>query len=581
MSKFTFLSALESRKDLKKYSNRLTLFALQLFFCIDDIEAVVADDIVNVDGSDDGALDFIHIDTEQKFVVIGQEYVATGKKKFNKKAVASDKKARDLSSGLTVLLKKPIEEIPERLRSSAAKLRSAISAGEIEVMHIWYVHNLAGSSNVKKELRTAEVTAKTLTGSGIEIRSLEVSSDEIEKRYKSISTPILVNDTFEIPILSGAHIKSADWDAYVVSISLQWLYEQFKKYGTDLFSANVRDYLGISKKIDKNINNSMQETAEQDPKHFWIFNNGMTALVHNFTVIKGNTLRIKGVSILNGAQTTGAVGNLSSLPDKSALVQIRFVKCSSERTVARIKRYNNSQNKIEASDFRSKDNIQERLKSEFLSTDINYLSRRGGIEDIVKRKNNTLLSILTGQVLAAFHGRPDIAYHEKTKIWDEDSLYIKYFNEHIRAKHIVFAYSLFEAVKNKKLDIIKKNKKNMLKTVEKDQFSFFQTRGSVFLLSSAIANCLEIFLDKTVANKFRLEFRGKKLLSECIKEWEPLVEIASQLSPNLQEGFSEGAIREKQANEAIKKFTSLIATTKESNKEIFSNFAKKAAEISS
>lgn len=581
MSEFSYLSAIKNRQDLKKYNNYLSLFALQLFFGIDDIEAVVADDLLNIDGPDDCGLDFIHIDTEQKFAVVGQEYVALGKKKKSKTAVASDKKARDLSSGLAVLLKKPIEEIPEKIRSSASKLRVAIAKEEIETVHIWYVHNLSGSKNVKKELRTAEVTARSIVGEGVNIRSLEVSSEEIEKRYKSISVPILINDGFEIPIVNGARIKSTDWDAFVMPVSLQWLYKQFKKYGNDLFSANVRDYLGISKKIDKNINNGIRETAEKDPAHFWIFNNGMTALVHNFSVSNEGVLKIEGISILNGAQTTGAIGNLSSMPNKDAMVQIRFVKCNSEKTVAKIKRYNNSQNKVEVSDFRSRDSIQERLKTEFLSTDINYLPRRGGIADIVKRKNNALTSILAGQVLAAFHGRSDIAYHQKTKIWDEDELYIKYFNEHVRAKHILFAYSLFEVIKNKKLSIIQKGKKNMLKTFEKEQLLFFQTRGSVFLLMSAVTSCLEIFLDKSIANKFRLEFRGNRSFNELMKDWEVIVDIASQLAPNLQEGFSEGAIREDRANEAIKKFTGLVATTQESNKEIFSNFAKKVMEFSS
>ena len=65
------------------------------------------------------------------------------------------------------------------------------------------------------------------------------------------------------------------------------------------------------------------------------------------------------------------------------------------------------------------------------------------LQDIIKRKPNALSSILTGQFLAAFHGRPDIAYHKKTKIWEDDNLYMRYFNEHIGAKHIIFSYSLF------------------------------------------------------------------------------------------------------------------------------------------
>lgn len=149
----------------------------------------------------------------------------------------------------------------------------------------------------------------------------------------------------------------------------------------------MRDYLGIIKSSDKNINKSIQETAQKDPNHFWVFNNGITALVHDFKIKNDNILFFKGISILNGAQTTGAIGNLMKKPDKSVMVQIRFVTCNDKQTVFNIKKYNNSQNKIEASDFRSKDAIQSRLLQEFKDTDIKYLPRRGGIEDAIKRRN--------------------------------------------------------------------------------------------------------------------------------------------------------------------------------------------------
>jgi len=574
MSKYNFLIAFNKRKDLKKYDNPLALFALQLFFGIEDIETIGADDII-VDGPDDGAIDFVHVDAEKKFAVIGQEYFAIGKR-----LVPHSKKVRDLSSALALLLRVPIEKVPEKVRSSAEKLRRAVADKEIETLHIWFVHNLSGSKNVQQELRTAEANAKALVGNNIEVRCLEVCAEEMEKKYNSVSTPILIKDTFELPLLTkGMFIKQGDWKAFVTSVPLKWFYEQFKRYGTDLFSANVRDYMGIVKKADKNINRGIQDTAGNDPLHFWIFNNGMTALVNKFEITKNKNLKFQGISILNGAQTTGAVGNLQKIPKKTALVQVRFVECIKEKTVVKIKRYNNSQNKIEAPDFRSNDLIQNRLKKEFNLTDINYLPRRGGVEDFVTRKANSLPSISAGQVLAAFHMRPDTAYHEKTKIWEDDNLYMQYFNTLTTAKHIVFAYSLFEAVKDKKLSLARKNKKNELKKIEQDQLSFFQTRGSIFLLTAAISNCLETFLDKTIANKFRLVFNKNKSLKEAVAEWMPIVEISSQLSSNLMGGFSEGAIRREKADEAIKKFSQLVAATQGNNKVIFSKFARSVKEV--
>lgn len=570
MVKYSFISAFESRKDLKQYgTNALTLFALQLFFGIEDITTIGTDDVI-VDGSDDGGLDIVYIDRQNKLVVIAQNYLA----KSTKKIVASSKKARDLSSGLSLLLKVPIKNVPTGLKSAAEELRTALINGEIENFHIWFVHNLPGSKNVKEELRTAEHTASALLRdySIKEIKSLEVCADELEKKWLSISTPILIKEDFKISYSEGLNMKGNNWRAFVTSVPLFWIYGLYKKYNTDLFSANVRDYLGVINK-DKNINSGIQTTALSDPEHFWVFNNGVTALVNNFKKDK-SFFKFNGLSILNGAQTTGAIGNLTKRPNKKALVQIRFVMCTDRQTVENIKKFNNSQNKIEAPDFRSNDHIQNRLIKEFKSTDIRYSPRRGGVEDIIRRKPNTLSSVLTGQILSAFHGKPDVAYHKKTEIWENDSLYNEYFNEHLGAKHVLFAFSLFDAIRKKKLSLNLKSKKGVLNKIEEEQLIFFQTRGSVFLLTAAISNCLQIFLDVAIPNRFRLEFTKNFTFTEAVKIWEPLIDIVCNYLSDLQKGFSEGAIHEEQANEAIKNFTKFVGAIKQVNKNIYSEFSK-------
>lgn len=501
---------------------------------------------------------------------LAQDYVATG----TKRVTASSKKARDLSSGLSLLLKMPIENVPVRLKSAAEELRKALAVGNIENFHIWFVHNLPGSQNVRKELQIVEHTAHALLkGYGVkEIKSLEVCADELEKKWLSISTPIQIKENFKIPYSEGFSMNGSNWQAFVTSVSLLWIFKLFKKYNTDLFSANVRDYLGIINK-DKNINKGIQATAQKDPEHFWIFNNGVTALVNNFK-INNKFLEFNGLAILNGAQTTGAIGNLTKSPDKNSLVQIRFVMCSDRQTVENVKKFNNSQNKIEAPDFRSNDYIQDRLLKEFKSTDICYSPRRGGDQDIIRRKSNTLSSVLTGQILSAFHGKPDIAYHKKTEIWENDTLYNDYFNEQLNAKHIVLAFSLFDAIREKKLSLNRKSKKGELNELEEEQLKFFQTRGSVFLLTAAISNCLQIFLDVAIPNRFRIEFIKNFKFAEAVKIWGPLIDIVCNYLADLQEGFSEGAVHEENAKKAINQFTKFIGATKQANKNIYSDFSK-------
>ncbi len=64
-------------------------------------------------------------------------------------------------------------------------------------------------------------------------------------------------------------------------------------------------------------------------------------------------MKSRGTSIVNGAQTTGALGTLPRLPPESVKVQARFIKVKDADAdlIQNIIQYNNSQNKVEASDF--------------------------------------------------------------------------------------------------------------------------------------------------------------------------------------------------------------------------------------
>lgn len=573
-----FWAAFESRDDLKQFGvDALLLFALQLKFGIEDISVVASNSLT--EGSDDKKADLIYIDSESGHAVIAQAYMSEDMSKRE----ALRNKASDLNTAVSWLLICPISELPMSIKSHAEELQQAIKDGAIETIFIWYVHNLPESQNVQNELTTVEHAAisaiqSKFSGCGeIKIQALEVGTTTLEEWYKSISTPILVTDEFTIPVSGGFEIGEADWRTYVTSIPAKWLYEQYQSYGTKLLSADVREYLG-SRRVDKNINYGIKQTAHDDPEHFWVFNNGITALVHEFEERKRDGEReiyFKGISIVNGAQTVGVIGSLDTPPDDKAKVQVRFITCNNVRTVRDIVRYNNRQNNITPPDFRSGDPIQTRLLKEFGDIPfVEYLPRRGGCEDVIKRRPNALPSVTAGQALAAFHGDPGIAYHEKTHMWEDDTLYASYFNERTKARHIIFAYSLLKAVERKKLDLWNKSKNNSLIEIEKDQLHFFRKRGSTFLMASAIARCLEIFLNKQISNLFSMAFRSNLSPEEATKRWSSIVEPASAFTEPLVEGLSDGFKTHDTVDKAIQTFQSLIAATKQANAKIYSEFTK-------
>ena len=572
-----------ARKDLNQYNdNAIGLFALALKYGLDDLETVAADSIT--DGAEDKKCDIVYVNRDEEMAVVCQCYFS---QKIKSEAPAN--KASDLNTAIGWLLQRPLEDLPDRIVSSAQELRSGINEGMIKTIHVWYVHNLPESKNVKQELLTVESTgsaaiANCFPEKKVVIHTLEVGQRTLGEWYSDTQSPILVNDDFDVDINNGFEISGPGWKAFVAAIPTRFLYRCYKKYKTKLFSANVRDYLG-SRSSDSNINNGIKKTAETDSVNFWVFNNGVTILVNNYDTEKSEKtkklLKINGISIVNGAQTTGAIGSLSKLPSDKGFVQARFVQTENAELIQDIIQYNNSQNKVTASDFRSTDNVQKRLKEQIAKIpDAEYEGgRRGGYGDAITRRPNLMPSYTVGQALAAVHGDPVVAYNQKTKIWVEDKLYAKYFNEDTKGAHLVFTYGLLRAVENRKLYLIERSKKSesSLTTAEEQQLNFFRRRGSTYLLVSALAACIETFISRKIPNLFRISF-GETISPKKSQEiWSKIVEVNSPLSIHLDEAFSDGLKSAEKVKTAIQKFQSLVQVTMNANAQIYQEFAAQIA----
>ena len=362
----TWKAAFSARTDLERYGdNGIGLFALALRFGLDDLDTVASESLT--DGNDDKKVDFVHIDRDEGVAVIAQCYMSA-------KPVASapSNKASDLNTAVSWLMQRPTEDLPARLQSTAAELRECIGDGSVTNIHVWYVHNLPESTNVHDELLTVDGTLNSalksaFPGKDLSTQVLEVGQTKLEEWYADTQSPILVTERFRIPIPDGFEVSGVKWKAYVTAIPAKFLYTNYRKYKTRLFSANVRDYLG-SRKTDANINYGIKRTAADNPDDFWVYNNGLTLLANSYKPeVHGRHkfLVLRGLSVVNGAQTTGALGSLSKPPCRSALVPVRVVTTTDSETIFNIIEFNNSQNKIAAADFRSRDRIQKRLRDEF------------------------------------------------------------------------------------------------------------------------------------------------------------------------------------------------------------------------
>lgn len=571
--------AFNAREDLKKYENNaLLLFSLILRFGIDDIDAVASDSLT--DSPNDKKADLVYVNSDEEYAIIAQSYMCQD---TTKKQSAPSNKAADLNIAVTWLLTSEIEQIPDILKSAALQLRSAINDNEIKRIELWYVHNLPESINCSAELDRVVSTLDAIVkrrypDNHIDIVALEIGEKTLNEWYQSIKTPILVNEEITIPLTGGYRMSTSTWDCFSTSLPCVVLFELFKKYDTKLFSANIRDYLG-SKRSDSNINYGIKKSIETEPENFWIYNNGITVMTHQFEYDdKTKILKVKGFSIVNGAQTTGSIGSISKEPDSKTCLPARFVKCNTPEIISNIVRYNNSQNKITAADFRSNDRIQERLREEFKSIPNTLYTggRRGGANDAINRNPNILPSDSVAQSIAAFHMDPAIAYNKKSEIWRSDRLYSNYFNEKISAKHICLIYSLFLTVMNYKSDLNKRFRiGERLLDADIKKLNFLRLRGANYIFMTSISNCMETLINKPIADKFKLHFSDNISPNQLISEWEPIVSALLSLSHELIKPTENSLKNESDVKSSLLRFKSLVEATVSSNKEIYEKFSSK------
>jgi hypothetical protein len=140
-----------------------------------------------------------------------------------------------------------------------------------------------------------------------------------------------------------------------------------KQYKQALYAWNIRGYLG-----NRGINQDISETASSDPAHFFYFNNGVSAICTAFE-LQDNKIVAQNFQVINGAQTVSTLANLEPNSDVEVLFRLTLTQnVKTEKGLNRqIIQYNNSQNLVRVSDFRSNDEIQLFLERELPDTRAN------------------------------------------------------------------------------------------------------------------------------------------------------------------------------------------------------------------
>jgi hypothetical protein len=178
-----------------------------------------------------------------------------------------------------------------------------------------------------------------------------------------------------------------------------------------LFDKNIRLFLGPRTEVSQ----SIQKTLADDPKHFFYLNNGITMLCEliesKSTTQRGGSkrLKIKGFSVINGAQTISSVSQFvadhPSADISDARVSITLIRADADGSFGKsVTRSRNHQNSVEAAHFLALDDEQERLRRELAVLGIQYSYKAEQNDGVIS--DTKIKATEAVHALALFHPDP-------------------------------------------------------------------------------------------------------------------------------------------------------------------------------
>ncbi len=220
----------------------------------------------------------------------------------------------------------------------------------------------------------------------------DVESVSIETIYhRQQEKPLLLS----IPI--RAKLSYSEESLMIGSITLREFYQFLKNYREKtgdlerLYEKNIRRYLGIQRKINKKI----KETLEKEPQNFGLYNNGITLVVNNFQTSE-DYIELTEPYIVNGCQTTGTIwktlfnklesGGTGFNPElenwknevAKGVIVLKIVRVNGEEQANKITQYTNSQNRVDEKDLATLSSDFQKWQNQMKQYGIYLEVQRGG-----------------------------------------------------------------------------------------------------------------------------------------------------------------------------------------------------------
>ena len=362
-----------SEKENKFYTRALAALAV-VMRC--GIEYDVAAQSIT-DGYHDMGIDAVYNDTTQKKLILVQS-------KWRKDGTGSvsQEEANTFAEGIRRLLNFDFDGCNAKLAAKQQEITAAIRDMDYQIEMV-FCHT--GNQDMNDY---ALRPFNALLGQVNEDDSTDLlifAETKLQDIYEYLangqnSDNIVLDDV----LLTNWGMIDGPFKAYYGSIPVSAIGEWYNQYGNRLFAKNIRYYKGSTE-----VNQGIKEVLKTQPEKFFYYNNGIKILCSKITKKAAYStgrdvglFALEGVSLVNGAQTTGVIGAVCAEdPDAvaSARIFIQMIDLGNaeDDQATQITKLSNTQNRIDGKDFVSLDPQQDRLRMELSLAGFQYLYKAG------------------------------------------------------------------------------------------------------------------------------------------------------------------------------------------------------------
>lgn len=331
-----------------------------------------------IDGGEDHGIDSVYVDATQTIWLLQSKYKDSGKGEVDLAEVGK------FVDGVKDLAKQKYERFNKHLQSKIPALKTAFDSGVAKIKAVLtYTGGALGDD--KKRLMSDLESALNQPADPTFLRFLNRGLTSFHRIQLDEYLPSAI--TAEIELNNYGHVKEP-YLCYFGSLSGAQLKTLVDQHGNKLFDANIRHFQGNTV-----VNQDIENTIEENPEHFFYFNNGVTFICDSIRPVgarddtrSSGKFRVNNLSVINGAQTASSLAlHLPEDLDKkgvTVLTTIIALDADLEDFGGKVTRFRNNQNAVSDIDFAALDDNQIQWAQTLQQSDVFYQYKSGELDQI-------------------------------------------------------------------------------------------------------------------------------------------------------------------------------------------------------